>query len=158
MVSTGGYLEIGDYCLFGPRVSIVDADHGFSDITRPYAEQTPTMGRSIIVEENCWIAAGAVVAGHLTVGRGSVIGANAVVTKDVPPFSVVVGHPGQIVKMYDPSTGRWEPARTEADQRRILENRARVPLPDRVQYRALLRQNSRSTEVPPIVAGRGECL
>jgi acetyltransferase-like isoleucine patch superfamily enzyme len=158
MVSTGGYLEIGDYCLFGPRVTVVDADHGFSDITRPYAEQTPTLDRSIIVEENCWIAVGAVVAGHLTVGRGSVVGANAVVTQDVPPFSVVVGHPARIVKMYDPVTRRWESAKTEAEQQRIQENRARVPLPDRDQYRALLRDNAQSSGVIPIVAGRGECL
>jgi len=158
MVSTGGYLEIGDYCLFGPRVTVVDADHGFEDITRPYGEQTPTLGRSIIVEENCWLAVGAVVAGHLTVGRGSVVGANAVVTQDVPPFSVVVGHPARIVKMYDPVTRRWEPAKTEAEQQRILENRGRVALPDRQQYRALLRQNARAPEIVPIVAGRGECL
>ncbi|HXI57320.1 MAG TPA: acyltransferase [Polyangia bacterium] len=158
MVSTGGYLEIGDHCLFGPRVTVVDADHGFADITRPYAEQTPTLDRSIIIEENCWIAVGAVVAGHLTVGRGSVVGANAVVTQDVPPFSVVVGHPARIVKMYDPVTRRWESARTEAEQQRIQENRARVPLPDRDQYRALLRANAQSSGVIPIVAGRGECL
>lgn len=158
MVSTGGYLEIGDYCLFGPRVTVVDADHGFSDINRPYVEQTPTLGRSVVMEENCWVAAGAVIAGHLTVGRGSVIGANAVVTQDVPPFSVVVGHPGRIVKMYDPTTGRWEPAKTEDEQRRILENRARSPLPDRDRYRAILRQNAREKRIDPIVAGRGECL
>lgn len=158
MVSTGGFLEIADYCLFGPRVSVVDADHGYADITVPYGEQPPTLGRSIVIEENCWLGVGAVVAGNLTVGRGSVIGANAVVVKDVPPFAVVVGHPGTVVKLYDPVTRRWESARTDEERASVLEHRERMPLPGRAEYAEMLRRNARSTSVHPIVAGRGECL
>ncbi len=158
MVSTGGYLEIGDFCLFGPRVSVVDADHGFADITRPYVEQPPTLGRSIVLEDNCWLGVGAVVAGNLTVGRGSVIGANSLVTKDVPPFSVVVGHPGRIAKMYDPVSNQWERIDSEADRVRVDRNRERYCMPDRAAYRELLWQNASLRAIDPIVAGRGECL
>lgn len=158
MVSTGGYLEIGDYCLFGPRCSVVDADHGVSDIMRPYGEQTPTLGRSIVVEENCWLGAGAVIAGHLTIGRGSVIGANSLVTKDVEPFSIVVGSPARLVKLYDPVTKQWERADNDADVARVEAHRRQVPLPERTEYRQILRRNSRTREIVPIVAGRGEWL
>lgn len=158
MVSTGGFLEIGDHCLFGPRCSVVDADHGIDDITRPYGEQPATLGRSIVIEENCWLGAGAVVTGNLTVGRGSVIGANSLVTKDVEPFSIVVGSPARLVKLYDPVTKQWERIDGDADRVRVDEHRRQQPLPDRVSYRALLRRNSRSSGVVPIVAGRGEWL
>jgi acetyltransferase-like isoleucine patch superfamily enzyme len=158
MISTGGYLEIGDYCLFGPRVNIVDADHGFADITRPYGEQRPTLNRSIIVEENCWFAVGVVVAGHLTIGRGSVIGANAVVPKTVPPFSVVVGHPGRVVKMYNPLTKSWERADSESDRQRIENARKDCPLPTREEYRRILAQNSTQSRINPVVAGNSICI
>lgn len=158
MVSTGGYLEIGDHCLFGPRCSVVDADHGIEDIFRPYGEQPATLGRSIVIEENCWLGAGAVVAGNLTVGRGSVIGANALVTKDVEPFSIVAGNPARLVKLYDPVTKRWERVDSEDCRARIDEHRRQSPLPERAAYREILRRNSRSNQVIPIVAGRGEWL
>lgn len=96
--------------------------------------------------------------GNLTVGRGSVIGANSLVTKDVEPFSIVVGSPARLVKLYDPVTKQWERIDSDADRVRVDEHRRQQPLPDRVSYRALLRRNSRSSGVVPIVAGRGEWL
>ena len=54
------------------------------------------------IEARCDIGAGAVIAGAITIGHDSIIGANAVVLKDVPPYSVVVGVPGKIIKTLDP--------------------------------------------------------
>ncbi|MCR5195015.1 MAG: hypothetical protein K6D38_01740 [Pseudobutyrivibrio sp.] len=59
-----------------------------------------TNGRGVpVVEDGVDIGAGAAVIGPITVGKGAVIGANAVVTKDVPPGGVVVGNPGKVIKV-----------------------------------------------------------
>jgi len=153
VVSTAGYLEIGDYCVFAPRVYVSDADHVFADVTQPVLQQGVTDGRSVVIEENCWLGINTVVSGNLTVGRGSVVGANSVVTKDVPPFSVVVGIPARVVKMFNPETGAWEKADTREAQERIAQARQRSPLPGREEYRRILAARAAFSEVNPIVAG-----
>lgn len=155
VISTGGTLEIGDYCVLAPRVYISDADHIYSDIMQPILQQGATINRSVIIEENCWLGINTVISGNLTVGRGSVVGANAVVTRDVPPFSVVVGNPSQIVKMYSPRTGTWERTRSEDDIQRILEERLEIGIPSRVEYQRILKQNARISRLDPVLAGRG---
>lgn len=55
-------------------------------------------GKGIIIEDNVWIAAGAIVLPGVKIGKNSVIGAGAVVTKDVPPNSVTVGVPAKVIK------------------------------------------------------------
>jgi acetyltransferase-like isoleucine patch superfamily enzyme len=152
VVNTAGHLEIGDYTITGPNVYIGDADHDYRNIQVPILAGGVTDGRCVVVEENCWLAMNSVVSGYLTVGRGSVIGANSVLTRDVPPFSVVVGNPARIVKMYDPSCKTWLPVRSEKEQQKILANRRRNPLPTREQYRRQLARHG-FNGVPPIVAG-----
>jgi carbonic anhydrase/acetyltransferase-like protein (isoleucine patch superfamily)/MoaA/NifB/PqqE/SkfB family radical SAM enzyme/tetratricopeptide (TPR) repeat protein len=158
MISTGGHLEIGDYCVLAPRVYISDADHVFSDVGRPILQQGATLGRSVIIEENCWLGINTVVSGSLTVGRGSVVGANSVVIDDVPPFCVVAGSPATIVKMHNPLTRRWERTRTPEDRERIQKARELAGLPDRAEYRQILAMSSTLKQVDPIVAGRGLCI
>ena len=158
MISTGGRLEIGDYCVLAPRVYISDADHVFSDIGQPILQQGATLGRSVVVEENCWLGINTVVSGNVTVARGSVIAANSVVIDDVPPFCIVAGSPSTIIKMYNPVTRRWERTRTPEDQERIQQARESVRLPDRAEYCQILTAASTFNQVDPIVAGRGLCI
>ena len=158
MISTGGYLEMGDYCLTGPGVFVGDADHVFEDIYQPVLQQGATLGRSVVIEENCWLGKNAVVSGHLTVGRGSVIGANSVVTRDIPPFSVVAGNPGVIVKMYNPVSATWERTVGAGDIERQMRIREQAPVPDRSTYQALLTQNAKISAIDPLVAGGGRCI
>ncbi len=69
-----------------------------------------TQGGTIRIEEECWIGFGAVIAceqGELVIGRHSVVGANSVVTRSIPPYSVVAGDPARIVKQYDFVKGKW---------------------------------------------------
>jgi hypothetical protein len=54
--------------------------------------------RPIVVEEDCWIGMNAVIMPGVTIGRGAVVGSNAVVSRDVPPYAVVAGVPAQIIK------------------------------------------------------------
>jgi acetyltransferase-like isoleucine patch superfamily enzyme len=155
VVSTAGYLEIGDYCLFGPRVYVSDADHVFCDISKPIVQQGVTLGRTVILEENCWVGVNAVINGNLTIGRGSVIAASAIVLKDVPPFSVVVGNPGRIVKMYNPQTKLWEKIRDDENVNTILKIRKECPIPSREEYKDILCNNAGFKKVDPIAGGRG---
>ncbi len=155
MISTGGDLEIGDYCLFAPRVYVSDADHVFTDIYRPYMDQGATLGRCITVEENCWLGINTVVSGNLVIGRGSVVAANSVVLEDVPPFSVVAGTPARVIKLFNPATSAWEKVANDGDILRVLEGRSRHELPDREAYRDMLRLHSPTRRLDPILAGRG---
>ena len=159
VISTGGFLEIGDFCVLAPRVFVSDVDHGFQDIGCPVLMQPVTTGRQIIVEENCWLAINSVLTGNITIGRGSVVGANSVVNKDVPPFCVVAGNPARIIKMYNPRSAQWERCdKGELSFKTIMAARAAFPLPGREEYRQLLKQRAPSLVIDPIVAGRGVCI
>jgi acetyltransferase-like isoleucine patch superfamily enzyme len=153
LVSTGGYLEIGDYCLFAPRVYVSDVDHIFADITQPIIQQGGTLNRSLTIEENCWLGVNVVVSGNITVGRGSVIAANSVVLKDVPPFSVVAGVPARVVKMYDFSTKSWERVRNEEEMQRIRCSNDKVGFPNREELRKMLNSNSKISKIPRSCGG-----
>src|SRR5579862_1676140 len=80
--------------LLAPSVLIMDHNHEFSDPERPIHAQGVTEGGRIFIERNCWLGQGAVIVcshGDLNIGRNSVVGANAVVTKSFPPHSVIAG-------------------------------------------------------------------
>jgi serine acetyltransferase len=155
MLSTGGHLEIGDFCVMAPRVYISDADHMFGDINQPIFQQGATLNRKVTVEENCWLGINTVISGNLTVGRGSVVAANSVVIDDVPPFCVVAGSPARIVKMYNPVSRCWERTRTTEDQQYIQRARESAGLPQRAAYQRILAQASTFRRIDPIAAGRG---
>jgi len=62
----------------------------------------------IVIEDEVWIGANVVIVAGVTVGKHSVIAAGSVVTKDVPPFSIVVGNPAKVLKYYNQETRQWE--------------------------------------------------
>ncbi|WP_243358653.1 DapH/DapD/GlmU-related protein [Fundidesulfovibrio terrae] len=156
--NTAGRLELGDYCLLAPGVYIADADHVYADITRPYVEQGVSTGRSVTVEENCWLGIGTVITGNLTVGRGAIVAAGAVVLADVAPFSIVGGVPARILKLYNPATKEWESASAPEDMERIILDRQRLALPSREEYVSMLRKNSALRKYDPVLTGGGQCL
>jgi acetyltransferase-like isoleucine patch superfamily enzyme len=96
--------------VFAPSVLVMDHNHAFEDVNVPIKRQGITPGGTIRIEEGCWIGFGAAIVcgkGELVIGRNSVIGANAVVSRSVPPNSVVTGNPGRVVKQFDRSKGEW---------------------------------------------------
>ena len=93
----GGVIRIGKCCLVGPNVVMRTANHGFDNPNLFIRQQGHIVG-DIIIEDDVWIGANAVILGGVHVGRGAVVGAGAVVTNDVQSMSIVVGVPAKAIK------------------------------------------------------------
>ncbi len=89
-------VEIQDYVLIAPRVFITDSDHVVGERERTTLS-SEFRSAAVIIEHDCWIGVNAVVLKGVRIGHHSIVGANSVVTRDVPPFSIVAGVPGKIV-------------------------------------------------------------
>ncbi|WEK05014.1 MAG: acyltransferase [Candidatus Devosia phytovorans] len=103
-----GKVRCGDGVRIASHVSIVGFNHGFDDPTVPiHVQKHETLG--IVIEDDVWIGANAVVLDGVTVGKGAVIAAGAVVSKDVPPMAIVGGVPAKVVR-YRGQSGRKDSA------------------------------------------------
>ena len=92
-----GGITIGNDVYTGPLVQILAVNHVYNDPDTPIRLQGIT-AKGIVIEDDVWLAAGAIVVDGVRIGRGSVIGAGAVVVNDIPPYSVAVGSPARVVK------------------------------------------------------------
>jgi len=92
---TGG-VEIGDRVMIASHVAISSLTH---DHSRQSMRHAPVVQKKIVIEDDVWIGSGAVILPGITLGQGAVVGAGAVVTKDVPPWAIVVGNPARLLKM-----------------------------------------------------------
>ena len=121
------YIELGDGCrigaqshitainkiilgknvLTGPRVLITDNSHGefcFEDLNIAPNNRLLYSKGPVIIEDNVWIGEGAMVLPNVRIGKGSIIAANSVVTKDVPPYCIIAGSPAKIIKQLNVQT------------------------------------------------------
>ena len=87
-IGCSGQVTIGENVMFGPKCSIFAENHSFSDRTLTIKEQGVHQ-RGVVIEDDCWIGSNVVILDGVTIGRGSVIGAGTLVTKDVPEGSIV---------------------------------------------------------------------
>ena len=92
-----GPLTIGNNVAVAAHVTLASIGHGYDRTDIPMVEQ-PAQKKEIVIEDDVWIGANAVIIGGVTVGTGTIVGAGAVVTKDVPPFSVVGGAPARVIR------------------------------------------------------------
>jgi acetyltransferase-like isoleucine patch superfamily enzyme len=97
-----GGVEIGDRVYTSPFTQIIAVNHVFDDPTMPFIEQGIT-AEGIVIEDDVWLGAGAVITDGVRVGKGAVVAAGAVVTKDVPPHTVVGGVPAKPIRTIDGS-------------------------------------------------------
>lgn len=92
-----GRIVIGDDVIIGPYTSIVSTNHKYDNADIPVAKQPLEIGE-VIIGNDVWIGANAVIATNVTIGSHSIIGANSFVNKNVPPYSIVAGTPARLIK------------------------------------------------------------
>jgi acetyltransferase-like isoleucine patch superfamily enzyme len=101
-IGAKGQVTIGDDTDFGPGCRIIAEAHVFDDCDRPIREQG-VVRKGIVIGTDCWFGTNAVVLDGCRVGDGSVVGAGAVVTKDVSPGMVVAGVPAEVIRARGPA-------------------------------------------------------
>ncbi len=106
-----GGVTIGDRVYTSPFTQIIAVNHIFDDPDRPFVDQGIT-AEGIVIEDDVWLGAGAVITDGVRVGQGSVVAAGAVVTKDVPPHTVVAGVPAKVIKQIEKGTDGHHLGRT----------------------------------------------
>lgn len=91
--------SIGDYVMLAPYVSILSKSHIFGDTSTPMVLQGDSEERPPTIEDDVWVGRNVVVMPGVRIGRGSIVGAGAVVAKDVAPYSIVGGVPARLIRM-----------------------------------------------------------
>jgi acetyltransferase-like isoleucine patch superfamily enzyme len=102
-----GPVTIGNDVILAQNIVMSGLNHGYENINLPPHNQ-PVTKKKIILEDEVWIGANSVVVAGVTIGKHSVVAAGSVVTKNVPPYSVVAGNPARIIKHYNPQTEVWD--------------------------------------------------
>lgn len=101
-----GPVTVGNHVILAQNIVMSGLNHGYEDIHLPIHKQ-PVTTAPIIIEDDCWIGANAVITAGVTIGKHSVIAGGAVVTKNIPPFSVAVGNPARVIKQYNFELKKW---------------------------------------------------
>ena len=95
-INAGGHVEIKDNTLIGPRVTIYSQNHKFSSKNCLIREQGYAY-KKVVIGPDVWIASNAVILPGVVIGEGSVIAAGSIVSRSVPPYSVVAGVPAKVI-------------------------------------------------------------
>lgn len=93
-----GPVDIGSDVMMGPDVMIYARNHQFHDTAVPMIRQGFAESKTVVIEDDVWIGARAVILPGVTIGRGSIVAAQCVVTKSIAPYSIVAGNPGRVVR------------------------------------------------------------
>lgn len=107
-------VSIGDNVLMASHIYISDNSHGsYKGMSSDCSPDTPPVQREylteqVIIGDNVWIGEHVVIVPGVTIGRGCIIGANSVVNKIIPPYTIAVGQPAKIIKKYNFESLRWE--------------------------------------------------
>lgn len=111
-IRCANHIRIGSYVLMGSRVLILDNSHGTYKGNRQDSPHTPPNQRRLFtmpvtIGDHVWIGEGSVIQMGVTIGNGSIIAANSVVTKEVPAGVIAGGVPARVIKQWDENTGTW---------------------------------------------------
>ncbi len=110
VISALNKIVIGKHVLTGPHVYIADHNHKYTDVKIPIMHQgvMSSPNSMIIIGDDSWIGTNSVIVGNVRIGKHCVIGANSVVTKDIPDYCVAAGIPAKPIKQYNHTTMEWE--------------------------------------------------
>lgn len=109
-----GHVKIGDYVAMGPNCFIADFNHEYSDVSKPVKLQglsfhpTTNGEPNLVIGDGSWLGTHVVIVGNIKIGKHCIIGANSVVTHDIPDYCVAVGSPAKIIKRYNFNSLKWE--------------------------------------------------
>jgi acetyltransferase-like isoleucine patch superfamily enzyme len=98
MLAADERIEIGDHVMFANHCFVGDADHRFDDPELPITWQGFSRKGPVRIGDNVWLGKGCVVTGGVEIGERAVIGANSVVTRDVPPRTIAAGAPATVIR------------------------------------------------------------
>lgn len=96
-IEVRGKITIGNDCIFAPSVSLAAENHNFEDVNIPIRQQGATR-KGITIGNDCWIGTKVSILDGVSIGNGCVIAAGAVVTKDVPDYTIAGGVPAKVIK------------------------------------------------------------
>ena len=101
-----GPVNIGNNVIFAQNIVASGLNHEYRDTDLPISRQKILVS-PIVIEDDCWIAANAVITAGVTIGKHSVVAAGAVVTKNIPSYAVAAGNPAKVIKKYDFENKEW---------------------------------------------------
>ena len=102
LMASKSAIILGNKIMFGPNVTIMGGDHNSSEIGQYMYDQKNKLkdnDQKVIIKDDVWIGTGATILKGVTIHTGSIIAAGSLVIKDVPPYSIVGGVPGKVIKM-----------------------------------------------------------
>ncbi len=104
----GADITVGDDVLVASDVSIISHNHGIDPESKePYMKQKLETA-PVSIGDNCWIGDKVIILPGVSIGKGCVIGGGAIVTRDVPDYSIAVGNPARVIKQYDFILHEWK--------------------------------------------------
>ena len=93
--------------LIASDVFMVDYNHGMSPLTDSYLENPLDRSDGITIEEGVWIGNNVIILPNVTIGKKSIIGAGAVVTRSIPPYCMAVGNPARVIRKFNSEKNEW---------------------------------------------------
>jgi acetyltransferase-like isoleucine patch superfamily enzyme len=134
LLSRDSYIKIGDKTMLGPNVSIIGGNHATHIIGKfmfdyKIADKRPGDDQPVILESDVWIGSGSIILKGVNVGRGSIVAAGSVVTKNVPPYAIVGGAPSRIIKF------RWSVEEILEHEKVLYKPEDRLLMDELIKYR-----------------------
>lgn len=105
--SSASKITIKDFFMSGINCSLLGSDHVMDEPLKPYIQTSTINDTNIYIGANVRFGANVTVIGDVRICHGSIIGANSLVMKDIPPFSIAVGSPAKVIKRYDFDNKEW---------------------------------------------------
>lgn len=106
-ISANNNIKIGNHVIMAPYVFITDHDHGFLEVTKNLHEQPLTENGHVTIADNVFLGTKCSILKNVTIDEHAIIAANALVTKDVPAYSIAAGNPAHVIKTYNFKLKKW---------------------------------------------------